>query len=102
VAAQTSNTVPDILKSTTWVMEPRLETGVTLDGVTYAGSATAWYQVADPATVDTIEYAYLSGNEGVYTETRNGFDVDGVEFKCRIDFGAGVVDWRGLFKNAGT
>ncbi|MCD6070545.1 MAG: peptidase, partial [Microvirga sp.] len=82
--ALVASTVPDILKSTTWVMEPRLETGVTLDGVTYAGSATAWYQVADPATVDTIEYAYLSGNEGVYTETRNGFDVDGVEFKCRI------------------
>ena len=99
---QTSNTVPDFVRSTSWVMEPRLETGVTLDGTTYSGSATAWYQIADPATVDTIEYAYLAGNDGVYTETRNGFDVDGVEFKCRIDFGAGVIDHRGMFKNAGA
>lgn len=100
--AQTSNTVPDFVRSTTWIIEPRLETGVTLDGVTYAGSATAWYLLADPASLPSIEYAYLNGNEGVFTETRNGFDVDGVEYKCRIDFGAGVVDYRGAYKNAGA
>jgi hypothetical protein len=98
--AQTTNTVPDYVKFTTPIVEPRLETGVTLDGVTYSGSATAWYVISD--TTPFIEYAFLNGNEGVYTETRNGFDVDGVEYKCRIDFGAGVVDHRGGYKNAGA
>lgn len=74
------------------IVEPRL----------HDGSATAWYGAADPATVDTIEYAYLEGAEGVFTETRNGFHVDGVEVKCRHVFGAKAIDHRGLFKDAGT
>ena len=28
--------------------------------------------------------------------------VDGVEIKCRLDFGAKAIDWRGLFKNPGA
>ena len=30
------------------------------------------------------------------------FDVDGVEIKCRLDFGAKAIDWRGLYKNPGA
>ena len=73
------------------VVEPRLDDS----------SETAWYLSAAPARIDTIEYAYLTGEEGVYIETENGFDVDGVKIKARLDFGAGVIDHRGLFKNAG-
>jgi len=61
-----------------------------------------WFLAADPARVDTIEYAYLDGQEGVYTETRTGFEVDGIEIKARHDFAAKAIDWRGLFKNAGV
>lgn len=74
------------------VVEPRLDDS----------SETAWYLSAAPARIDTIEYAYLTGEEGVYIETENGFDVDGVKIKARLDFGAGVIDHRGLFKNAGA
>ena len=66
------------------------------------GSTTAWFGAAEPTTIDTIEYAYLEGSEGVFTETRNGFSVDGVEIKCRHVFGAKAIDYRGLFKNAGA
>ncbi len=52
--------------------------------------------------MDTVEYAYLEGNEGVFTETRQGFHVDGVEIKCRHVFGAKAIDWRGLFRNDGA
>ena len=45
---------------------------------------------------------YLEGQQGAYIETRNGFDVDGVEIKCRLDFGAKAIDWRGLYKNPGA
>jgi hypothetical protein len=61
-----------------------------------------WYVVADPAEVDGLEYAYLAGAPGPQTESRNGFEVDGVEIKVRMDFGAGFVDWRGWYSNAGA
>lgn len=63
---------------------------------------TAWFLSADPSQVDTIEYAYLDGQEGVYTETRVGFEVDGVEIKARHDFAAKAIDWRGLYRNDGA
>lgn len=65
-------------------------------------SPTRWYVAADPATVPGLEFAYLQGNEGPVTETRNGFEVDGVEVKVRLDYGAGFVDHRGWFTNAGA
>lgn len=61
-----------------------------------------WFLSADPARIDTVEYAYLDGQEGVFTETRMGFEVDGMEIKARHDFAAKAIDWRGLFKNPGA
>jgi len=71
------------------VVDPRLDSVI---------SATAWYVFADPAVLPAIEYAYLAGFEGVNIETRNGFDVDGVEIRARLDFGAGGIDYRGAYK----
>jgi hypothetical protein len=67
-----------------------------------ANSATAWYLAADPSQIDTVEYAYLEGQEGVYIETRLGFDTDGMEIKARLDFAAKAIDYRGLYKNVGA
>lgn len=64
-------------------------------------SEASWYLASTPSRIDTIEYAYLAGEEGVFIETQSGFDVDGVKIKAVLDFGAGVIDYRGLFKNAG-
>ncbi len=74
------------------IAEPRLD----------ATSALNWYLAADPAQIDTIEYAFLEGQEGVYLENRVGFDVDGVELKARLDFAAKAIDWRGFWKNPGA
>jgi hypothetical protein len=60
-----------------------------------------WYVAADPATIDGLEYAYLAGAPGPQTESRAGFEVDGVQIKVRLDFGGGFVDWRGWYTNAG-
>jgi hypothetical protein len=57
------------------------------------------YTAADPSSIDTIEYCYLEGQQGVYIETRQGFEVDGVEIKARLDFAAAAIDFRGLQKN---
>ncbi len=61
-----------------------------------------WYLFAAPGGVDTFEYAYLEGEQGVFTETREGFEVDGMEIKARLVFGAGWIDYRGAYKNPGA
>lgn len=61
-----------------------------------------WYLYAAPGLVDTFEYAYLEGEQGVFTETREGFEVDGMEIKARLVFGAAWIDYRGAYKNAGA
>lgn len=60
-----------------------------------------WFLVSDPAFCDTIEYAYLDGEDGLFTEMRNGFEIDGLEIKARLVFGAKAIDWRGLYMNNG-
>ncbi len=66
------------------------------------GSDTAWYAIASPSQISCIEVAYLNGQRNPYLEKKIGFDVDGVEYKVRLEFGAAITDWRGLFKNAGV
>ncbi len=61
----------------------------------------AWYLVADTSQHDTIEVTYLNGVETPRLETRQGFDVDGIEYKVAFDCGVSALDFRGVFKNAG-
>ena len=67
-----------------------------------ASGQDPWFLSAQPSLIDTIEYAYLEGQDGVHTETRMGFEVDGLEIKARHDFAAKAIDWRGLYKNPGA
>lgn len=76
-------------KNLSVVVEPRI-------------TGNEWYIMANPNSVDTIEYAFLEGEGELYTESRQGFDVDGVEIKARMVFGAKAIDYRGMVKNAGA
>ena len=67
-----------------------------------ANSATAWYLAATTSQVDTVEYCYLDGAEGPVIESEVGFETDGVSYKCRLDFGAKAIDFRGLYKANGA
>jgi phage major head subunit gpT-like protein len=93
VPTRAGDVVPATMRSLMVVSEPRLDP---------ASGAVPWYLVASPTAIDTIEYAFLEGQDGVFIETRMGFDVDGVEIKARLDFGAKAIDWRGLYKNPGV
>lgn len=68
--------VPDYVRSLTPIEEGRLSA---------VNGGKAWFLVADPNQIDTIEYAYLENNEGPYTETEQGFDIDGMRVKVRQD-----------------
>ena len=87
--------VPVWVRSLVPVVEPRLDALATY-------GATAWYLFADPADVAGLEYAFLEGQEGVFMETRQGFDVDGIEIKARHDFGAAAIDYRGIQRSNGA
>lgn len=65
-------------------------------------SAVKWYLAANPNQHDTIEVAYLNGNSNPVLEQRDGWNVDGVEFKVRIDAGVKALDYRGLFYSTGS
>lgn len=74
------------------VVEPRLDDT----------SAIVWYMAAGPESIDVLEYAFLMGNDGPTIETREGFEVDGMEMKVRHEFGVAVLDHRGLYKSSGA
>lgn len=65
-------------------------------------SATAWYLLAHPNQVATIEVAYLEGEANPYVDQEIDFDSDALKIKVRHDFGAGAVDHVGAYKNAGA
>ncbi len=90
IAAAKVDDVNPFSNSLTLVVEPRLT------------NSTRWYVTADAAEVDGLEYAYLAGGEGPQVESKSGWDVDGVEIRVILDYGAGFVDWRGWHMNAGA
>ena len=71
----------------TVIAEPRLDDN----------SQTTFYLAAAKGT-DTIEVAYLNGVDTPYIDQMEGFSVDGVTTKVRIDAGVAPVDHRGLVK----
>ncbi len=83
--AETENAQPIKLSL---VVEPRI-------------SGKEWYVAADPAIVDGLAYAHLQSEPGPQIEHRLGFDVDGIEFKVRLDFGCAFLDFRPWFHNPG-
>lgn len=63
-------------------------------------AGTAWF-LAGPKG-KTVTVFFLDGNQTPTIETRQGFDVDGIEFKVRIEAGAKALTWKALYKNPGA
>lgn len=64
-------------------------------------TGNAWYAFADPDVAPVLEVVFLEGEEAPVLETKDGWRVDGVEWKVRHDYGVGAVDFRGAVRNAG-
>jgi hypothetical protein len=67
-----------------------------------AAGTTRRYMFADPAMAPAIVVGFLEGQEEPVMETRDGFEVDGMEWKVRLDFAVGAVEWRTALTNAGA
>lgn len=76
------------------IVEPRL-----LD---VFSSGLGWYLIADPAQIDTLECAHLSGFAGPDITEREGFETDSIEWKIRHVFGVGAIEHRSMVLNDGT
>ncbi len=83
-----SNPLKDSLEI---IAEPRLD----------EDSATKHYMVAG-GLFDTIEVAYLDGNDRPYLEQQQGFTVDGVTSKVRVDAGVAPMDYRSFVRSTGA
>jgi hypothetical protein len=63
-------------------------------------NTTTWYLTADTSRIDTIELAFLQGEESPVLENEWDFDKDAYRYKIRQTFGVKAIDWRGVFRNA--
>lgn len=64
-------------------------------------SGTRWYAFAEPSVAPSLMVVFLDGNQTPFLDSKDGWTVDGVEWKTRLDYGVGAIDWRPAFTNAG-
>jgi hypothetical protein len=84
-------------------MKPNIVVGLFRDVVDTARlSGTRRYLFADPSIAPAIEVGFLDGQENPFLESRDGFSFDGVQWKVRLDYGVGAIDYRGAVTNAGV
>ncbi len=76
----------------TTVAEPRLD----------AASTVSWYVACDAAQAPVLHYITLDGQEGPEVRQQEGFNVDGIEYRCRLDANFAPADFRAIFKNPGA
>lgn len=67
-----------------------------------ADDPAAWYMLANQSMHDTVEVAFLDGNDAPYLESKDGWSQDGVEYKVRIDAVAAPLDFRAAYFNDGN
>ena len=65
-------------------------------------TGTIRYLFADPAVAPALEVAFLDGEQQPYMEMKDGWRVDGAEWKVRHDFGVTAVDYRSALIDAGA
>jgi hypothetical protein len=67
-----------------------------------SSSASQWYLAASNSLIDTVEIAFLQGEEAPVLESEFDMKRDCYFYKVRQTFGVKAIDWRGLYRNAGV
>lgn len=76
----------------TVIVEPRLDDN----------SRKAWYMACPASEAPVLYYATLDGQTGPDLRQQEGFDVDGIQFRCRHDVAFKAADWRAIYKDSGA
>jgi hypothetical protein len=75
-----------------------------LGNASYAGSSSkAWYLLADPNDLATMEVCFLNGNQTPIVESADAdFNVLGIQMRGYFDFGCAKQEWRAGVKMKGS
>jgi hypothetical protein len=73
---------------------------VVVEPILHAASSVNWYLAANTNQIDTVELAFLNGEESPVLTSEQDFDTDTYKYNVRQTFGVAAIDWRGLFRNA--
>ncbi len=73
---------------------------VVVEPLLTAASSTTWYMAANTNQIDTVELAFLNGEESPVLTSEQDFDTDTYKYNVRQTFGVAAIDWRGLFRNS--
>lgn len=65
-------------------------------------SGTRVYAFADPAIAPAFEVAFLNGQTEPFLDNDEGWRMDGMEWKVRLDYGVAGQDYRGAVTAAGA
>jgi len=65
-------------------------------------NANKWYASADPMMFETIQYAYLAGENGVVIDSNPEWQSGNLVIQARLAFAVKVIDARGLAYNPGV
>ena len=92
--------------STAGTLEPNVVQGlmnVISDHRLDTADPLVWYMAASSSAWDTVDVAFLNGNQAPYQERKNQeIKNDNITYKVRLDAAAGAMDFRGLYSNAGA
>lgn len=99
-----SSTVAQVPNMNTWQGAYKLAASTYLSNSTYTGnSTTAWFLLANPNDLPTIELAVLNGREMPIIESAEAeFDTLGIQVRGYHDFGASLQEPRGSVRSAGA
>ncbi|MFO0260645.1 MAG: hypothetical protein ACK53V_03380, partial [Planctomycetota bacterium] len=73
----------------------RPEVSAYLGNTALGGSSTAWYLLANPSDLATMQVVFLNGQETpVIEEAEADFDTLGIAMRGYFDFGVAKQEWR--------
>ncbi len=85
------------------LQKPNIVKGLLSDIIaTQRLTGPAYYGFADPSTAPALEVVFLNGVTEPFTDSQDGWRVDGVEWKVRHDYGTGAVNYRSAYKQPGA
>lgn len=99
-----SATTAQIPSTNTWQGAYKVAVSTYLSNTSYTGySTTAWFLLASPMDLPTIELAVLNGREMPIIESAEAeFDTLGIQVRGYHDFGASLQEYRGSVRSAGV
>jgi HK97 family phage prohead protease len=89
LSAATADNVNTFAGKLNLAVEPRL-------------TGNPWYVFSDPEQSPVLEFAYLTNAAGPQLESKAGWETLGMDFRVTLDFGCGVIDYRGAYRNPGA